>query len=174
MKIENRQQVLAALAIAVVGLLLLDRLLITPMIEGWKKRGAEIVELQKQITKGQQLVGRGPKLEEKWSNMRSNTLTEETAERKLLEAFQRWSDESKISVTSIQPNKRVEEDHISQECRASISGEISALSKFLYALEKDPMALRVESLEITSRDENGRNLNVGITVSGLILVEAQE
>jgi hypothetical protein len=174
MKIENRQQVLAVIAIAVVVLLLLDRLVITPMITGWKLRGVEIVDLQKKINAGQQLVARGPKLREKWDYMKTNSLPEETAERKLLEAFQRWSDQSRISVTSIQPNKRIEEDHISQECRASISGDIAALSKFLYAMEKDAMALRVESLEITSRDENGRNLTVGLTVSGLILVEAQE
>jgi hypothetical protein len=41
-------------------------------------------------------------------------------------------------------------------------------------MEKDPVALRVESLEITSKDESGRNLQVGLTVSGLILTEAQE
>ena len=174
MKIENRQQILGALAIAVVGLLLLDRVVITPMIEGWKKRSAEIAELQKKIENGEKLVARGPQLEDKWSNMRTNTLGEESAERKLLEAFQRWSDQSRISVTSIQPTKRVEDDHISQECRASIAGDIGTLSRFLHAMEKDPMALRVESLEITSKDENGRNLQVGLTVCGLILTETQE
>jgi len=174
MKIENRQQILAALAITVVGLLLLDRLLITPMIEGWKRRSAEIAELEKRIDNGEKLIARGPQLEDKWSNMQTNTLAEESAERKLLEAFQRWSDQSRISVTSIQPTKRVEDDHISQECRASIAGDIGTLSRFLFAMEKDPMALRVESLEITSKDESGRNLQVGLTVSGLILTEAQE
>jgi hypothetical protein len=106
--------------------------------------------------------------------MQTNTLEEASAERKLLEAFQRWADRSNISVSSIQPTKRTEEDHISLECRANASGNVGALARFLYEIERDPMALRVENLEITSRDENGRTLAVALQVSGLILTEAQE
>jgi hypothetical protein len=174
MKIENRQQILGAAAIALVGLFLLDKIVITPLIAGWKKRASEIVELQKKIDNGEKLIARGPQLEDKWTNMRTNTLAAESAERKLLEAFQRWSDQSRITISSIQPTKREEDDHVSQECRASLAGDVGTLSRFLYAMEKDPMALRVESLEITAKDESGRNLQVGLTVSGLILTEAQE
>jgi hypothetical protein len=174
MKIENRQQILAAAAIAVVGLLLLDRLVITPLIASWKKRNTEIVDLQKRIQNGDGLAARGTKLKSMWANMQTNTLEEASAERKLLEAFQRWSDQSRITVSSIQPTRREDEDHISQECRANLSGDINSLSRFLYALERDPMALRVESLEVVARDESGRNLQIGLTVSGLILTEARQ
>lgn len=174
MKIENRQQILAAGAIAVVALLLLDRIVITPMLDGWKTRAADIARLEGDIRKGRELIDRGDQLRGKWSNMKTNTLTEDSAEQKLLEAFQRWSDEARISVSSLQPSKRIEEDHISEECRASLSGSIASLTRFLYAMEKDSMGVKVESLEITSRDDNGRTLSVGLTVSGLILTEAQE
>jgi hypothetical protein len=173
-KIENRQHVLAALAIAVVGLLLLDKLVITPLIAGWKERSLRIADLQKSITQGSALLARGETIRERWSNMQTNTLQEASAERKILEAFQRWSEKSNISISSIQPNKRTEEDHISLECRANASGRVEALARFLYEIEHDPMALRVENLEITSRDESGRTLSLALQVSGLILTEAQE
>lgn len=174
MKIENRQQILAALAISVVGLLLLDRLVITPMISGWKERSQKIAELKKSIAQGESLAGRAEIIRDRWSNMQTNTLEEASAERKLLESFQRWADRSNISVSSIQPSKRTEEDHISLECRVNASGNVTALSRFLYEIEHDPMALRVENLEITSRDENGRTLGLALQVSGLILTEAVE
>jgi hypothetical protein len=174
MKIENRQQVLSAAAIAVVALLLLDRVVITPMIGGWKTRAGDIKSFEEKIAKGTKLIERGDHTRAKWENMKKNTLVEESAEQKLLESFQRWSDESRISVSSLQPSKRIEEDHISEECRASLSGSMSSLTRFLYAMEKDSIGLKVESLEVTSRDENGRTLSVGLTVSGLILTEAQE
>jgi hypothetical protein len=92
----------------------------------------------------------------------------------LLEAFQRWSDKSNISVSSIQPQWKREEDHSALECRANASGRVDALAKFIYELEKDPMALRIESLEITSRDESGQTLSLGLQVSGLVLTTAVE
>lgn len=174
MKIENRQQVLSALAIAVVGLLLLDRLVITPLISGWKDRQKLIGDLNTDILKGRSIVERGPLIRERWENMRTNTLAVETAERKLLEAFQRWSDNSRISISSIQPQLKTEDDHATLECRAVASGSVNALAQFIYQMETDPMALHVESLEITSRDENGRNLSLALQVSGLILTVPEE
>jgi hypothetical protein len=174
MKMENRQQILSVAAIAVVALLLLDRVVWSPLKSGWDRRTVDIQDYEKRIREGQAIIERGDMTRARWANMKTNTLTEADAERKLLEAFQRWSDEARISVTSIQPSKRIEEDHISEECRASLSGSIGALSRFLYAMEKDSMGVKVESLEITSRDDNGRMLSVGLTVSGLILTEATE
>ena len=46
---------------------------------------------------------------------------------------------------------------------------MSALTRFLYEVEKDPLALRVESVEITSRDNDGQQLSLALQVSGLLL-----
>lgn len=169
MKIENRQQVLAVVAIAVVSLLLLDRLVIDPLTKSWKARADNINDLQANITKGKSLIARGNRDRARWEEMKTNALPVDTAERKLLEAFQRWSRESNTSVSSIQPQWKQGEDYMTLECRANASGPVSALAQFIYNIEKDAMALRIESLEITSRDDNGQNLSLGLQVSGLIL-----
>jgi hypothetical protein len=36
-------------------------------------------------------------------------------------------------------------------------------------VEKDPLALKVETIEITSRDDNGQQLALALQVSGLLL-----
>ena len=55
------------------------------------------------------------------------------------------------------------------ECRADASGSLSALTRFLYEIEKDPLALRIDSLEITARDNTGQQLSLNLQVSGLLL-----
>jgi hypothetical protein len=55
------------------------------------------------------------------------------------------------------------------ECHANASGRITQMAQFLYNIEKDPMALRIESVEISSRDETGQTLAVNLQVSGLVL-----
>jgi len=49
------------------------------------------------------------------------------------------------------------------------SGDLATLSRFIYDIENDPMALKFESVELSSRDDAGRELTMGIRVSGLVL-----
>ena len=115
---------------------------------------------------------RGDRIRARWQSMSTNTLPDNVsgAENLVLRAFERWSDESRISISGIKPQwKRAGEDYMTLECRADAFGSIHALTRFLHSLEKDPLALRVESVEITSRDETGQQLALAIQVSGLLL-----
>jgi hypothetical protein len=53
------------------------------------------------------------------------------------------------------------------------SGSIDRLSRFLYALETEKMALRVQSIEMTSKDPNGVNIGLGVQVSALVLTSTE-
>ncbi len=48
-------------------------------------------------------------------------------------------------------------------------GNLGALTRFLYNVEADPLALRLDVVELTARDDRGEQLTLGLQVSGLIL-----
>src|SRR5438045_2180711 len=172
MNMKNRQQFLAILAIGAVALLAGDKFVRAPLVASWKQRSTKIAELKKHVEQGSRLVERERIIRERWDHMRTNTLpiNASEAENEVLRAFERWSQESRISITSIKPQwKRAEDDYMTLECRADAFGSIQALTRFLYYVEQDPLALKVESVEITSRDNDGRQLSVGLQVSGLLL-----
>jgi len=171
MNISRRQQLLGILAIAVVALLAGDRLLFTPLWQAWKARSARIVQFKKQVTDGTQLLDRESSLRDKWHAMRTNTLSGEVSavENQLLKAFDRWSQESRIGISSIKPQKRTADDYETMECRVEAFGSLPALSRFLYEIEKDPLGLKVEVVEIAARDTAGEQLTLGLQVSGLYL-----
>ena len=169
---KNRQQILVIATAVAVGLLVADKLILTPLVSGWKERSERIAELKKQVTQGELLIQRGEQIRNRWEAMRTNTLPDDVslAENDLLKAFERWSQDSRISISSIKPQwRRTSEDYMTLECRADAFGSIQALAQFLYEVDKDPLALRVESVEIMSRDENGQQLGLGLQVSGLLL-----
>lgn len=172
-ELKNRQQLLAILAILGVALLAGDKLLFQPMVKTWKDRNAAIAKLEKQVLDGTTLLEREANLRERWESMRKGTLPSDAsaAEQQLLKAFDKWSRDARISVSSIKPQwKRVSTDDYSLlECRVDASGSLSALTRFLYDIEKDEMALKIESLEITSRDDRGQQLGLGLLVTGLRL-----
>jgi len=172
MKIEIRQRALAIAAITAVALLASDRLLFTPLTRSWEARADRIAELKKDVIQGGMLLERERVIRARWSAMRTNTLPNNVsaAESAVLKAFDRWEQDSRISVTSKKPQwKRSGDDYMTFECRVDASGTLPALTRFLYEVEQDPLALKVESVEITSRDNNGQQLSLALQVSGLML-----
>ena len=176
MQIKNRQQILIAAAIAIVGLFAADKILFTPLGHLWSARSDELGKLRKDVAAGKQLIGREQGLRGHWDQMNSNTLpaNPSLAEQKVFKAFEKWSQESRVSVTSIMPQwKRDSDDYSTLQCRVEATGDLPAVTKFLYDIEKDPMALRLENLEISSRDNEGLQLALGLQVSGLVLTQNQ-
>jgi hypothetical protein len=171
-KIKNRQQLLAIAAIAGVAFLVSDKLIIGPIWEGWKARSDRIAELKKSVSQGSVLLQREGAIRGRWDGMKTNTLPENisAAENEMLQGFERWSQDSRISISSIKPQwKRPGEDYMTLECRADALGNMQTLTRFLFDVEKDPLALRVDSVEITSRDNDGQQLSLALQVSGLLL-----
>ncbi len=172
MQIKNRQQALALVAIAGIALLAADRLVYQPLSASWKARSRRIAELKNSLSQGEKLLQRDRVIRERWESMRTNTLPDNvsTAEGEVFRAFDRWSQDSRISVSSMKPQwKSTEEGYMTLECHADASGNLPALARFLYEIEKDPLALKIDSLEITARDNNGQQLSLSLQVSGLML-----
>jgi hypothetical protein len=172
MNLRNRQQLLGLLAIAAVGLLAGDRLVFSPLVRSWKERSRRITELQRAVTQGTQLLERESAIRTRWEQMRTNALSGEVsvAQSQVLQAFDRWSRDSGVSIGSIRPQWKGNADEaLTLECRADASGNLSALTRFLYELENDPLAVKVDSVEITAQDSNGQQLTMAVQVSGLLL-----
>jgi Tfp pilus assembly protein PilO len=172
MNINKRQQLLGVIAIAVVAIWAGDKLVLTPLTKSWKQRVTQIADLRKSVNQGTSLLERRTAIRSRWQMMRTNTLPAESsvAENQVLRAFDRWSQDSRISITSIKPQwKHNADDYVTLECRVDAYGSLATLTRFLYDVEKDPLALRVEAVEITSRDNDGQQLSLALQVSGLSL-----
>jgi hypothetical protein len=173
LNLPNRQKLLVLAAGAAVLLLILDRVVFTPLGKTWTAHAAEITRLQKAVANGRSVIARGDQTQRVWTEIQTGALPKDAAqaEQDLISAFDRWGRASSIELGSIKPQwKRGLSDRYSTlECRVDATGNLATLTRFLYELEKSPLALRVDSVELTSRDENGQRLTLGLIVSGLRL-----
>lgn len=172
MNLNKRQQLLAILAIVAVGFFVADKLVFTPLTKSWKARTAGIARLKEEVREGTETLKREQAVREQWDRMRTNTLAgkKPDAESQMLKAFERWSQAGGVSVSSIRPQwKEAEEDYKTLECRADVAGSLSAISRFLFQIERDPLGVKVDSMELTARDTEGSQLALIIQVSGLML-----
>lgn len=171
-QMTSRQQRLAIAALLGVALLAGDRLLLTPLTNSWKARAERIAQLKRSVTQGTFLIEREERIRARWNEMRTNTLDQQisVAESQVLKAFDRWSRDSGVSISSLRPQwKRGAEGYVTLECRADASGSLSTLTRFLYLAETDPLALKLDVVELTARDTDGQQLTLGLQVSGLVL-----
>jgi|YNPMSStandDraft_1061717.scaffolds.fasta_scaffold87802_2 hypothetical protein len=171
MNATHRQQLLAVVAAIAVGLLLLDWLVVTPLTRAWKTRSERIVQLRNSVQQGRLLLQRESALRARWQSMLTNMLAAEasTAESQVLRAFERWAAASQVTVTSVRPQwKPLANQLLTLECRVEAAGSLATLSRFLYELERDPLAIKVDTLELSARDDTGSQLTLGLQVSGLV------
>jgi hypothetical protein len=177
MKTDNRQKLLYILTAAVVALFAGDRLVYTPLSKLWDRRALDIRTLRSNITEAKALIKQEQSYQRRWSEMRTNALpdNQSVAFEQVSKAFHDWAEESSVTLRGVAPQwKNDTEDHKTVVCRVDAQGTLWMLARFIYDIEKDPMGLKVESVDFSSRDNTGQDLSLGLQVSGLVLTQPSQ
>ncbi len=173
MKIKNRQEFLVVLTIAAFALLVGVNFILEPLGGWWSSRQAQVKDLRTKVADGNHLLKREAGIRGRWADMTANALPANTslAEQKLLTAVDGWSRSSGAEVTSLMPQwKKDSTNYLTLTCRVETSGNLGTLSQFLYDLERGPLALRLDSLELTARDKEGQQMTLSTEINGLALL----
>jgi len=176
-KIKNRQEFLVMLTVAAFALLVGVNFILEPLGGWWSARQTQIKELRTKVIEGQQLIRRESGIRSRWKEMSANALPANTslAEQKLLTAVDGWSRSSGAEVTSLMPQwKNESTNYLTLTCRVETAGNLGTLSRFLYDLERGPLALRLDSLELTARDKEGQQMTLSTEINGLALVQPEK
>ena len=176
MQIKNRQQLLIMVTIAAVSLFAADRLVLSPLLKAWSVRATRISDLHKNIDRANAMMQReqlpNQSIRSRWEQMSRNTLTNNTsaAEQQVFKAVDLWAQNSGVAISAVTPQwKHDSDDYMTFECRVDAAGDMGKLSRFLYSVERDPMALKLELVELGARDKEGQQLSLGLQLSGLVL-----
>jgi Tfp pilus assembly protein PilO len=177
MKPMNREKLLWTLVIGLGGFAIVLNFILTPLGNWWSSRQGEIKILRAKIADGNALVKREPAIRGNWETKRANALPANTslAEQQLLKSFTSWADDSGAQLTSIMPQwKNDSTNYMTLGCRVEAAGSMAALSKFVYDVERGPVALRLDTVELNSHDNLGQQLTLGLEVNGLALLQQPE
>jgi hypothetical protein len=172
MQIKNRQQLLIFAAVGAIALFAGDQLVLSPVINAWSARAKRVTGLRQQIAKDTMLLQREQSIRSRWEEMSRNALPNNTsaAEQQVVNAIDLWARNSGVVISAITPQwKHDSDDYMTYECRVDAAGDLGKLSRFLYSVERDPMALRLELVELGARDKEGKLLSLGLQLSGLVL-----
>lgn len=174
MKPEQRQKFLIMLTLAAAGLFVGVNYIFTPLGNLWSSRTTQIKELRMKVDEGKKLVAREAGVRRRWSDMFASSLPDNTslAEQQMLKALDGWAHGSGSEIVSIMPQwKNDSTNYLTLNCRVEATGTIGSLSQFIYSIEKGPNAMKLDSVELSTRDNTGRQLSLGLQISGLALTK---
>ncbi len=176
MTAKRRETLLKIGVGTVVALFLLDRMVISPAFAGWKAQSERLTALRLKVQNGRQLTEREKSLRARWDEMQRANLAQDrsSAENDVYKSLSRWTAESRVSFTSLNPNWREHNDEgfTTFECRATAVGEQAALARLIYEIETDPLPARIEECELTARDAQGKQLALTLRFS-FVRIEEQ-
>jgi len=182
MALNRRERILAAATLLALGVFLGDRFVLSPALAMWKDRRTRIADLTKSLGEAALVTGREEELKKRWAEMERRALPSDptAAESAVMAAVVRWARSSGLTVTAIKPRwsepgparrgartSNVPEPRV--EFRLSGKGSLAEIARFLQSLERDPLALRLEDVDIVSRDDRGRELTLGARFTGIAL-----
>ena len=174
MKIKNRQDLLIVLTIAAVGLFVAVNFVFTPLQNWWSDRQKQIHTLSDMVKEGTQVVRREAGIRSHWADMQTNALPPvmSQAEQQFLTAMEGWSRDSQAEITSIMPQWKIDStNYMTLNCRVETGGDLASLSKFIYDIEKGPLAVRLDSVELSAHDSSGQQMTLGVEINGLALLQ---
>lgn len=175
METKKREKYLLMIVGGFVGLWVLNLLAFTPLYNVWADRQKEIAALRQQVQDGRQTVARADAIEKKWSHMYVNTFSPNStvAENQMFKNFSAWAADSGVTLISQRPENKENDDptakYRNEECRVTVTGFQNQITQFLYDVESSQKGLKVDAVDLTSKDDTTRVLSMDLTVSGLVL-----
>jgi hypothetical protein len=171
-QIKDRQKLLLVVTIGAVALFAADQLIRAPLMSAWNARASQLSSLRTQVARGKMLLQRERGIRNHWDDMQRKALTNNmsAAEQQVFRAIDSWAQDTGVVINAITPQwKHDSDDYITYDCRVDAAGDISRLSRFLYRAEREPLALRIQDVELSARDKDGQQLTLGLQLNGLLL-----
>lgn len=171
---KPRERMLIILVVACLGILAADRLVINPLTKLWKERSSRISELRQSVNKGTQLLDREKNLADRWREMRQRSMPPQMSltETQVFNSVNNWAQSSRLSITSLKPRQILDEvDCRKLEVRLSATGDLDAITHFLYTFGTDKQAHKIEDMDLTARDDKGSQLSLDLRFTGLAIEE---
>jgi len=170
--LSRRERIMGITSILIVAALAADRLVLTPVTERLQQLEAQKQQLLAEVNEAHSLFDRRKLMEKKWQTLQADGLkTESEVESRILHSLDSWAQESKLTLTSVKPQRTSATKEGLQEVLFSVasSGSLEAATRFLWYIEKATLPVRIEDIQLGSANESGGRMSLQLRLSALYL-----
>ena len=170
MVFSKREKIIVAAAVAVLGVLVLDLYVLTPLMDEW---GAVKVRRDRLVAKTAQagsLLRRRRLLGRTWRRMLAEGMTPDpaAAESQVLRSLRNWSADTGLRLSSLRPERSTEDSKLPEiTVHAAGTGSMASVSRFLWRIETAKIPVKIKMLQLGSRRDGTDSLSLHLKVSTL-------
>jgi hypothetical protein len=170
MFLSKRERFIIAAAVIVVALLVLDRYVVSPLLECCDRAAARKEGVLADIQRGQDLLARKREIGPKWREMIAGGLKRDPAEAEsqILHAVGDWARDAGLKMSSVKPERMPDKRSLQEiSFQAAGTGPMNAVARFLWRLETSKVPIRIKELQLGSRKEGTDDLTLQLRLSTL-------
>lgn len=172
MKLSKRERIIAIVAAAVVGLLALDRFVLTPWFDARTQLASQLETARAEAARAEQVFDNLRRANRRWADLAGDTLHVEAsaAEGQLLNALRDWADDSGLTLSAVRPDRGAGTHGFERiTIRASGAGGMRQVSRFLWRLHTTDIPARLDEMQIAARRPGTDDLTLQFAVSTIYL-----
>lgn len=165
MVLSRRERIILIGTILVVGLLVADKVIYSPVQARLAAMDAERAQLLSEVNEARSLFQRQKKLQPAWQKMLDEGFRNDTeAESRVFRALGEWSAEADLYVTSTKPDRLAGENGL-KEMTFVLAGEgtLQAVAHFLWLIETSPLPIKIKQVTLGS-GSNDMSLQLRLSV----------
>lgn len=169
---NKREKRIGIVAGIVLGALVLDSMLISPLLERRSDANTRIDNVTFDLAKADQLFQNDTRAQRVWKEMSGDSLQPDTstAESQVLNAARRWAQDAGLTLTSLKPERNErEQGFVKITVRATGTGTMRRVAQFLYAVQNADIPIRVSDIQIDSRSPNSDELTFQLGLATIYL-----
>lgn len=162
---SKREKTIVILAGSVIGALLLDRVLVTPLWDSHILAQSRIENAERDLRDAQATGRNSLRARRVWKELAGDTLQSDAsqAQSQLLNGVRVWAQQAGVNLTSLKPEGAESEGAFDRLIvRAAATGDMESLSRFLYAAEASQIPVRVADVTLASRRDGEDDLSLQV------------
>ncbi|HUT29284.1 MAG TPA: hypothetical protein VMX13_05785 [Sedimentisphaerales bacterium] len=174
--LSRREGLIGIAAAVMLSALAGDRFIITPVMEKLGQLEDRKQQLLSEVNDAHSLFDRRRLMERKWQQLSTEGLNSESeAESRVLHAIGSWASESRLTLTSVKPQRPSAVRKGLQEMTFSVAstGSLEAVARFIWLLEKASLPIKITDVQLGSAGESGSEMSLQIRLSALYISASQ-
>ncbi len=174
-RLSKRERIIFFLTVSVVSLVLLDRVILTPILDRVASLGETIQEKEEAIEQSLLIVNQEERIEgesDLYSSFLSKPQTEEKAITAFLQEVETLAKKSSIYLTDIKPSgKDVEGAVVYYFVKLTFEAQMEQVFNFFYNVTNFDQLIKIENYQIKPKTEGSSVIACTISISKTIILE---
>jgi hypothetical protein len=173
--VSKRERYVAIIAGAVIGLLVLDQLIITPLFSQREDLSQSIDDAQQKLNSDAQMLAMQKRLGGEWQQITNGELKTDasTAQSQMLDSLRVWAQGAGLTVGSMRPERagEKEKDFYKMTLRVTGSGTMAEVGNFIFRIQTASIPVRITDLSMSGK-EGSDELSLSLAITTIYLPPA--